>query len=73
MDYSKLRGLIRERYHTEKAFAEAIGMSAPVLSGKLNDRDEWKTSEISAACRALDISPELISVYFLLLKLLFST
>lgn len=68
MDYSKLRGLIRERYHTEKAFAETIGLSAPMLSSKLNDRNDWKAGEIVAACKALDISPDLIGVYFFTAK-----
>lgn len=64
MDYSKLRGLIREKFHTEGAFAAALEMSAPALSYKLNGKDEWRGREIAQACDLLNIQPEQIAEYF---------
>ena len=36
--YSKLKGRIIERYGTQKAFAEAVGVAENTLSLKLNDK-----------------------------------
>ena len=64
MDYSKLRGAIREKFHTEGAFAAALGISPTALSNKLNNKDEWRGSEIALACDLLGIPPEQIAEYF---------
>lgn len=64
MDYAKLRGLIREKYHTERAFAEAIGLTPAALSLKLNNKDEWSDREIAKACEVLGIDLEMIGLYF---------
>ena len=53
--YSKLRGLIREKYGTERAFATAAGLMPSVVSRCLNSRRQWRGEEIAAACRALGI------------------
>lgn len=55
MSYAKLRGRIREKFGTQEAFADAIGMNTVSLSQRLNGKLEWKTSEIVKACKALDI------------------
>ena len=55
MRYAKLRGLIREKYGTESAFAKAAGLPISVLSRCLNQRRQWRGEEIAAACGALDI------------------
>ena len=55
MRYAKLRGLIRELYGTEKAFAAAAELNATVVSRCLNERRQWRGEEISAACKALGI------------------
>lgn len=64
MDYSKLRGLIREKYGTQEAFAQAIGRSVCSVSLKLNGKAEWATDEIRRACDVLGISAEDIPLYF---------
>lgn len=55
MKYAKLRGLIREKYGTESAFAAAAGMRPSVLSRCLTGRRQWRGPEIAAACQALGI------------------
>lgn len=55
MSYAKLRGLIREKYGTEVAFARAAGIPQSVVSRCLNKRRQWRGEEIAAACQALGI------------------
>lgn len=64
MNESKLRGRIREKFGTQEAFAEAVGMSHTTLSAKLNGKTDWKRQEIEDACRLLDISAADIPLYF---------
>lgn len=64
MDHSKLRGLIREKFGTQEAFAQAISISACSVSQKLNGRAEWSADEIRRACKVLGISAEQIPIYF---------
>ena len=63
-DYSKLKGRIREIFDTQSAFAEAMGISAITLSAKLNNKVQWKSSEIDKACELLKIAKEEIPIYF---------
>jgi len=64
MKYRKLRGLIREKYGTQAAFAAAMGMSNTTLSAKLNGKTDWVRAEMEQACRLLGISAEVIPAYF---------
>ena len=64
MDYSKLRGAIREKYGTQQAFALDMPMSEASLSAKLNGRTEWQTDEIVRACELLGIPLERAHEYF---------
>jgi transcriptional regulator with XRE-family HTH domain len=64
MDHSKLRGLIREKFSTQEAFAQAIGRSACAVSQKLNGKAEWSAVEIRRTCEVLEIPPEQIPLYF---------
>lgn len=64
MDYSKLRGRIREFFSTQAAFAEAMGFSACVLSQKLNNRSEWSAAEIRKAAELLHIVTAELPLYF---------
>lgn len=64
MDHSALRGLIRERFGTQAAFARAIYVSACALSQKLNGHSEWSADEIRRACEVLNIPSEQIHLYF---------
>ena len=64
MSYAKLRGKIREVFHTNEAFAEAMGMNPSSLSAKLNNLSPWKREEIEKACELLDIPIEEVYLYF---------
>lgn len=64
MDYSKLRGAIRTKYGTQRAFAQAMGVNSTTLSHKLSGRTEWTHGEIAKACDLLDIPLEEAYVYF---------
>lgn len=68
MDYSKLRGKIKEVYRTEKAFAEALGISTVSLSSKLNGIVQFTQREIDRSCELLDIPKRFIPVYFFIRK-----
>ena len=63
-DYSKLNGLIVEKFQTQAKFSEAIGLSERSVSLKLNGKVGWKQSEISKACELLGINSKSISLYF---------
>ena len=63
-DYSKLRGKIREIFHTERAFSNALGLSKASLSAKLNGHVEFTQSEIIKAALILYIPKESIADYF---------
>ena len=54
-DYSKLKGLIVEKYQTNEKFAEAIGMDKAIISRKLNNKTPFSQSEIVIICEALNI------------------
>ena len=57
-DFSKLRGVIRTKFGKQENFAKVLGMSENALSQKLNNKREFKTSEIKKAIDILNISNE---------------
>lgn len=63
-DYRKLLGRIVEMYGTQYSFAEAMGLSEHSLSVKLNNRRNFKQTEIKKACELLNIAPSEMSDYF---------
>ena len=65
-DYSKLRGLIREKFGTEYNLGCKLKgkVSKPSLSKKLNGKAEWTQSQILLMCKALGIADEDIPKYF---------
>lgn len=64
MDFSKLKGKIKEVFNTQYAFAEAMGWKQPALSQRLNGIVEWKASEIAKACDLLHIPLAEAYLYF---------
>lgn len=64
MDQAKLRGLIREVYGTQEAFARDMDISDCSVSKKLNGHSEWSADEIRRACDLLGIKTEDIPLYF---------
>jgi len=63
-DFSKLRGLIREKLKTEGAFAKAIGRSHNFVSSVLNGESYFTQTDIANACTVLGIKDEDIGIYF---------
>lgn len=64
IDFSKLRGRIKEKNFSEKEFAKLLNMAAPTLSSKLNGITFFNTDEIIKAAKILDISEQEIYEYF---------
>lgn len=64
MDYSRLRGKIKEVCKTELNFSKAIGLNRSTLSMKLNNKSQWTIPEMEKACSVLGISLKDISDYF---------
>jgi transcriptional regulator with XRE-family HTH domain len=62
--YSKLRGLIVEKYGSQRKFAEKIGLSEQTVVAKLADRSEFSQSDIIEWSNALDIPADMVSAYF---------
>lgn len=67
-DYSKLRGKIKEVFGTQSAFAEAMKISASLLSAKLNNNVEFSQFEIERTIQLLSINKEDIPLYFFCLE-----
>lgn len=69
-DYNKLIGKIIEVYGKQYAFAKEMGWSERTCCLKLNNKIEWKQSEILKASELLHISNSEILTYFFTLKVL---
>lgn len=63
-DYSKLRGLVKEKGKTQESIAEVAGMREATFSQKINNNSEFKQGEILRVCEILDIPHEQIHAYF---------
>ena len=63
-DYSKLCGKIREKFGTQGAFANALGISSTTLSYKLNNKIQWTQEEIDRAVELIGESEGKIPAYF---------
>jgi len=68
MDYSRLRGKIREVFKTEGAFAQALGISTVSMSAKLNNQVAFTQPEMDKACELLGIRMEMLPAYFFVRK-----
>ena len=63
-DYSKLLGRMREMNYTQNVLSNRIGISKASLNSKLGNKVDFKQNEITRICNVLDITPELVTVYF---------
>ena len=63
-DYSKLRGLIKEKYGSEKRFADHLSFSSVTLNRRLNNHAFFDQNEIMEVCHLLDIPDYKKSEYF---------
>ena len=69
-DYSDLLGRIRSRGYTQAKLAKCIGISETSMNLALNNKREFKQSEIQKICLVLEIPFESIARYFFAAKLL---
>ena len=63
-DYSKLKGRIKEKFGTQKAFSKAIGMQESSLTVKLTGTQYFSQRNIYKIIRVLDIDPRDVTAYF---------
>ena len=63
-DYSKLAGRIKEKYGSQKAFSDALGVSEASLSNKMTGTYYFSQAEIEKSIRLLDLEPGSVSDYF---------
>ena len=67
-DFSKLIGLIYEKYGSQAAFCEALGKPADWLSRRLNNKVQFNADDIILVAEALGIDAREINTYFLTLN-----
>ena len=67
-DFSKLIGLIYEKYGSQAAFCVAIGKTADWLSRRLNNKVQFNADDIILVAEALGIDAREINTYFLTLN-----
>lgn len=60
----KLKGRIIEKFGSQKAFAEAVGIHEATLCRILRNGREFKGSQLIATMRLLDIPAEEVDSYF---------
>lgn len=63
-NYAKLNGRIVEKCGTQGVFAEKMGMSEVSISKRLNNKLEWRQTEILKALKILGLAESDIPVYF---------
>lgn len=64
MDYSKLKGLMREKGVTQAELAKKIGMAESTLNLKLSGKSFFKADEILKIAEILDIMRPLDDYFF---------
>ena len=62
--YNKLRGRIIEKFGSQVAFAEAVGLSKTQLSKKMTGKAGFDQNDIVKWCGLLDIPVEEAGLYF---------
>lgn len=67
-DYSKLRGLIREKIGTEYEYAKKINRSVGYVSQVLNGNNQFSQKDIENSVNVLDIADSDIGTYFFTIK-----
>lgn len=67
-DFSKLIGLIIEKFKTRNAFCKAWGKTPEYLSRRLNNITEFDAEDMIEIIKILGIDPRHINTYFLTLK-----
>lgn len=63
-DYSKLLGKIKEKYNTQKNFADALGIGNTSLNQRLNNKLEWTQDEMKKTMILFDEPLSKVNEYF---------
>ena len=63
-DYSKLKGRITEKYGTQKAFSNLLGITEGTLTSKLLGYTYFTQQEIIRSIDLLDIDAADVTLYF---------
>lgn len=64
MKFRRLRGEIRRVFYTEKAAAEALGITSVSLCNKLQGKQDFKLKEVKKLSKLLGIERREIARYF---------
>ena len=64
LNINKLKGRIVEKGLTAQKLAPLLNLSEDAMYMKMNQRSEFKRSEIERICQLLEISSDLIPEYF---------
>ena len=68
-DYSKLLGRMKEKGFTQETFSKEVGISECSLNLSLNNKRDFRQTEITRGCNALDIPISEVEAYFFAHKL----
>ena len=63
-DYSKLKGRIKEKCGSQKAFAERLGVTEATMTAKLNCDTYFTQGEILRSSGILEIQQDNLGKYF---------
>lgn len=64
LEYSKLKGRIKEKAGTQEELAKKMNVSSASISYKLSGRTQFSQKDIKRLCEILDIPADKIGVYF---------
>ena len=64
LKYAKLRGRIVEKFGTQDAFREQIGISKTAMSNKMTGKTGFSRDDIIKWCKLLSIDMQNVSDYF---------
>ena len=62
--FGRLKEKIKEKFNTQSAFAEALGINVATLNLKLNGKTDWSLTEVEKVCTLLNISTTETKDYF---------
>lgn len=63
-DYSKLKGLIREKFGTQKAYADFLGISATTLNSRFRGVSYFDQTEIEKSAHFFGSNAEEVNEIF---------
>ena len=63
MNYNKLKDKMREKRYSQEKLAEALNIDKSTLNFKLNNKTEFKISEVFKICELLDAEFKDLFIY----------